>query len=437
MNRVTCGMVSSALVLLHGLLPILVVQVGGVTQLTLHLPSEYTSLPDGELRVDYTPPVGDPSPNFTFPATDSVEGVPIDDVLPGTDYTFHLYLSNSTVSNHKLWTTVIGTEPEPPWNLSIKVDTGKVAHVYWEPPRVGKATGYRLAIQPLSETDEASDRSIHLGDENLPYTLRDLTPGGTYQLHLFSIHKSKESLQSASANFTTKPNAPGRFIVWFRNETTLLVLWQPPYPSGIFDQYLVSIVPEDASQSILYVDKEGEPPGPAQAPFYGLVPGRAYNISVQTISQTQISAPTEAQYRTVPLPPSNVTFNRDKVSSRSFEVSWSPPKSFSEFDRYQVALSIRHSLRQIVGKDEERVATFDQDMEPGHTYEVTVKTVSGNVASWPVMGNITTLPLPVEEINATYGDAGEILVRWKPNNASLQDSYTVRTIFFCESCFSL
>ncbi|KAH7933806.1 hypothetical protein HPB49_017381 [Dermacentor silvarum] len=401
-------------------------KVGGVSQLTLHLPSEYTSLPGGELRVDYSPPVGDPGPNFTFPATDSVEGVPIDGVLPGTDYNFQLYLSNGTVNNHRLWSSVIETEPDPPTNLSIKIDTGKVAHVYWQPPAEGKITGYRLAISPLSDQDEAPERSVHLNDENPPYTLRDLTPGGTYQLQLFSVYKSRESQQSAASNFTTKPNAPGRFIVWFRNETTLLVLWQPPYPSGIFDQYLVSITPEDASQSILYVDKEGEPPGPAQAPFYGLVPGRAYNISVQTISQTQISAPTEAQYRTVPLPPSNVTFNKEKVTSRSFEVSWSPPKSFSEFDRYQVALSMQHSLRQIVGRDEERVAIFDQDLEPGRTYEVMVKTVSGNVASWPVMGNVTTHPLSVEDLNATYGDAGEILVRWKPNNASLQDAYMVR-----------
>ncbi|XP_075530860.1 protein tyrosine phosphatase 10D isoform X2 [Dermacentor variabilis] len=508
-------------------------QVGGVSQLTLHLPSEYTSLPGGELRVDYSPPVGDPGPNFTFPATDSVEGVPIDGVLPGTDYNFQLYLSNGTVNNHRLWSSVIETgqpnyraplpvpnyqgyqpghavqtapppsslypshyhqpqlantpppqpppplypvynplaatagrcagplpepgcpapstrphprslpvslpiraaalssddiiaEPDPPTNLSIKIDTGKVAHVYWQPPAEGKITGYRLAISPLSDQDEAPERSVHLNDENPPYTLRELTPGGTYQLQLFSVYKSRESQQSAASNFTTKPNAPGRFIVWFRNETTLLVLWQPPYPSGIFDQYLVSITPEDASQSILYVDKEGEPPGPAQAPFYGLVPGRAYNISVQTISQTQISAPTEAQYRTVPLPPSNVTFNKEKVTSRSFEVSWSPPKSFSEFDRYQVALSMQHSLRQIVGRDEDRVAIFDQDLEPGRTYEVMVKTVSGNVASWPVMGNVTTHPLSVEDLNATYGDAGEILVRWKPNNASLQDAYMVR-----------
>lgn len=179
-------------------------QVVGVNQLTLHLPSEYTSLPGGELRVDYSPPVGDPGPNFTFPATDSVEGVPIDGVLPGTDYNFQLYLSNGTVNNHRLWTSVIETEPDPPTNLSIKIDTGKVAHVYWQPPAEGKITGYRLAISPLSDQDEAPERSVHLNDENPPYTLRDLTPGGTYQLQLFSVYKSRESQQSASSNFTDR-----------------------------------------------------------------------------------------------------------------------------------------------------------------------------------------------------------------------------------------
>ncbi len=90
------------------------------------------------------------------------------------------------------------------------------------------------------------------------------------------------------------PNTPGRFIVWFRNETTLLVLWQPPYPAGIYSNYKVrqakilrnlrrfisclffaqvSIDPPDAVESTLEVEKVGEPPGPAQAPFYGLLPG--------------------------------------------------------------------------------------------------------------------------------------------------------------------
>lgn len=51
------------------------------------------------------------------------------------------------------------------------------------------------------------------------------------------------------------------------------MLWQPPYPAGIYSHYKVSIDPADANDSVLYVEKEGEPPGPAQAAFKGLVPG--------------------------------------------------------------------------------------------------------------------------------------------------------------------
>lgn len=72
----------------------------------------------------------------------------------------------------------------------------------------------------------------------------------------------------------SEPNTPGKFIVWFRNETTLLVLWQPSYPASIYTHYKVSIDPPDAVESVLYVEKEGEPPGPAQAAFKGLVPGK-------------------------------------------------------------------------------------------------------------------------------------------------------------------
>ena len=50
----------------------------------------------------------------------------------------------------------------------------------------------------------------------------------------------------------------------------------------------VSIDPPDAEVSETYVPKDGDPPGPAQAAFNGLIPGRAYNISVETVSENQV-----------------------------------------------------------------------------------------------------------------------------------------------------
>ena len=40
-----------------------------------------------------------------------------------------------------------------------------------------------------------------------------------------------------------------------------------------------------------------------------------------------------------------------------------------------------------------RRAIFTENLQPGQTYTVVVKTVSGNVASWPATGNVTTRKL--------------------------------------------
>ena len=128
-------------------------------------------------------------------------------------------------------------------------------------------------------------------------------------------------------DYYKKYSTPGPFIVHFKNETTLLVLWQPPYPSGYFTDYKVSIWPKDAVLSEIYVPRDKEQAG--SAAFNGLVPGRVYNVSVQTYSEAQLSDNTTAVYRTVPLRPGNVTF--DSIRTDSFTVRWSGPSGITEF----------------------------------------------------------------------------------------------------------
>lgn len=215
--------------------------------------------------------------------------------------------------------------------------------------------------------------------------------------------------------------------MWFRNETTLLVLWQPPYPAGIYTHYKVSIEPQDANDSILYVEKEGEPPGPAQAAFKGLVPGRAYNISVQTVSEDETSAPTTAQYRTVPLRPLNVTFDKTSVTSNSFWVYWSPPNGTSEFDKYQISLGGNRRLAPVTKNREDPRKWEFKELEAGKSYQVVVKTVSGKVTSWPASGDITLKPLPVKDLAAEVDEkSGMVEVYWNPENSSTQDSYRLQ-----------
>merc|ERR1719412_3523537 len=343
--------------------------------------------------------------------------------LPGTRYEFWLYYSNDTIREHLSWTASITTAPDPPLSLNIDVKSSKNAVVSWQPPRLGQHSAFKLKVIPLTERNIAIRNFEIQGTRS---SIKDLTAGATYEIQLFTVYQNRESQAYISTNITTKPNTPGRFIVWFRNETTLLVLWQPPSPAGYYTDYKVSINPEDASQSELYVQREPEPPGPAQAAFNGLVPGRAYNISVETVSEGQISDPTTAQYRTVPLRPHNVTFAPQSIGPTSFSVRWSGPIGISEFDRYQVAIGIRRKTPQIVDRGKELVASFTENLRPGRTYQVVVKTVSGSVASWPATGNVTTRPLPVRELRQEVdSETSEIKLIWDPNPESQQDSFKV------------
>ena len=122
------------------------------------------------------------------------------------------------------------TAPDPPTNLSITMDYWDMAAtVNWDPPPIGQHTAFRLKLNSLSETGKTVWNIVIKDTSSI---LRDLTPGASYEVQLYSIFENKESQTYISTNFTTKPNPPGRGIIWFRNETTLLLFWQPPFPAG-------------------------------------------------------------------------------------------------------------------------------------------------------------------------------------------------------------
>ncbi len=205
--------------------------------LVIRIPGDL-SQQDGFYRLYYKPEVGNPAANTTFRPQSISDVIKFSGGLPGTKYDFELYYSNSTIDDWLTWTASITTAPDPPSDLAIDVRSGKVASIRWNPPSTGGYSGFKLKVIPLSEPQK-SIRNIVIREDGSPFQLRDLTPGATYQVQLYTVYENKESAAYISTNFTTKPNTPGRFIVWFRNETTLLVLWQPPYPAGVYTDYKV------------------------------------------------------------------------------------------------------------------------------------------------------------------------------------------------------
>ena len=135
--------------------------------------------------LDYNPPVGFPSANTTFRPQDISDVIEFSRGLPGTKYDFKLYYSNSSVADYLTWTASITTAPDPPSNLSIDVSDGKNALLRWQRPDHGGYSGFKLKVIPLSEPSK-SIRNIVIRENSSPFQLRDLTPGATYEIQLFT-----------------------------------------------------------------------------------------------------------------------------------------------------------------------------------------------------------------------------------------------------------
>lgn len=78
---------------------------------------------------------------------------------------------------------------------------GKNAIVSWDAPVHGGHASYRLKLVGL--TYPGKIQAILLEESDLPYTLKDLIPGASYQVQAFTDFDLKESVAYTSRNFTT------------------------------------------------------------------------------------------------------------------------------------------------------------------------------------------------------------------------------------------
>ncbi|KAK2713671.1 hypothetical protein QYM36_009520, partial [Artemia franciscana] len=169
--------------------------------LAIRIPGD-VSQRDGFYRLDYWPPQGLPPPNTTFKASDISNTIEFRQGLPGTRYEFRLFFSNGTIGDWLTWKAGITTAPDPPSDVQVKVRGGKMATINWNQPFQGGYSGYKIKVYPLSEAT-TSVRTLLVSDDASPFTLRDLTPGGSYKIELNTVFENKDSINMVTRNFTT------------------------------------------------------------------------------------------------------------------------------------------------------------------------------------------------------------------------------------------
>lgn len=220
----------------------------------------------------------------------------------------------------------------------------------------------------------------------------------------------------------------------------------------------MTIEPPDANENVIYVKKDPKKIAYPDKPFSNLKPGRLYNISIQAKMGDRLSIPFSKLYRTMPLHPSNIALDAGSLTSHGFHVIWQSPNNATEFDEYDLVIGNLHIPRipdddsaEIVQQppptyeffEEYRIPRSNNEtnefvverLRPGETYEVAVKTVSGEYTSSSAIDvTVTTRPLPVKSLQFSIDvDTEYVTLQWTPNELSKQDEYKIDYYYDDES----
>lgn len=94
----------------------------------------------------------------------------------------------------------------------MQVRSGKNAIILWSPPTQGSYTAFKIKVLGLSEASSAYNRTFQVNDNQLQHSVKELTPGATYQVQAYTIYDGKESVAYTSRNFTTSESLPGSVL---------------------------------------------------------------------------------------------------------------------------------------------------------------------------------------------------------------------------------
>uniref|UniRef100_A0A8C6VR71 protein-tyrosine-phosphatase n=1 Tax=Naja naja TaxID=35670 RepID=A0A8C6VR71_NAJNA len=135
--------------------------------------------------------------------------------------------------------------------------------------------------------------------------------------------------------------------------------------------------------------------GSYECNFNGLEAGTLYSLRIVSLSDGETSNIT---LQTDPLPPARFEIKKDKITTTTLQVWWSP--SLGKVDWYELQLfnGIKKVEEILVPGGISRSDQIFANLIPGNKYTITIKAVAGNKKSSSVEISGSTVPSPVKNI---------------------------------------
>ncbi|XP_075044783.1 receptor-type tyrosine-protein phosphatase eta [Mixophyes fleayi] len=351
------------------------------------------------------------SSSSTWTVSSNTTNVTLQSLTSGTSYTISVVTVGVWGYQSLPVSASLYTKPMPVKSLMNNTSSMVSVSLFWSRPDEYQSTyTYRVQTNVTSPATMINNTLVI----NESATIMDLIPGETYTFMVYTrAADNVTESDPVSVTTCTVPGLAGSITLNnYKLSDFLGVTWTAP--AGKVDYYTVSLTGD------INITKQTNS---TQVNITGLLPGREYRVTVQTLSSncSQTSAPvTEATY---PSPPGALIFNT--IGTNNITLSWGEPDNMTNVTKsYNITYGNSSSSTWTVLSNITTVTL--QSLTSGTNYTITVVTVGvRGYLSLPVSGSVYTKPMPVKSLMYNPPSMVSVPLSWsRPDE--YQSTYTYR-----------
>ncbi|XP_072277665.1 receptor-type tyrosine-protein phosphatase eta-like [Pyxicephalus adspersus] len=335
----------------------------------------------------------------------------ISDLLPGRNYTVTVQTVSGNCTNTAPSVTE-ATYPTPPANITFTdgIESSSIALFWGEPINM---TGVNK-LYSITYWNSSSSVNWTVTSDTPIVTLKNLTSGTNYTVSVVTVGVlGYQSTPVIGCKFTTPDQVYGITVNNNKSVDSLVVNWMGP--AGQVSYYVVNITGDvNSTQQISSLS----------VTFSGLLPGRNYTITVQTVSGDRTNTAQPVTEATYPTAPGNIIFTN--IGTNTITLSWGEPINMtSVMKSYSITYwNSSSSVNWTVPSNTPYVTL--ENMTSGTNYTVSVVTVGvRGYLSTPVISYVFTKPMPVISLQNTSSTTSSVALIWR-KSFEYQSSYSYR-----------
>ncbi|KAI0229774.1 hypothetical protein LSAT2_019802 [Lamellibrachia satsuma] len=309
----------------------------------------------------------------------------VSNLFPGDKYTFKVEaVSNNQISSAQTATSVlqaaiikiqevwvvVETDPLPPTGLTVSATTTSSVKISWQYDISNSFCEKWKVKYTKTGTNIVNETTVN-GANVHEVTISNLGPGLTYAVSVFALTTDGVVSQTAAQLEATLNPLPVTTLKADTVDTTSVKLTWEEDSGSYQDSYRLRY--HGKHQATVWT--AWQPLDDKMKTVNGLFPGDKYTFEVKAVSKNQSSNAETATATVFPLPPTQLTVNRDETTTNSVNVKWIYEHNLSHSEQWRVTYTVKGTNKVLKTTNTDSANVLKQtigNLRAGLNYTITV-----------------------------------------------------------------